>query len=473
MEGNEYEERSGNTLPPSSPPIDGRIAGPPPKKTVRRALRTLTASTNLPTAVPTPTSPARGLAIAGMLFSLLFTGPQPDLRAADFVPPTREQALAALGPIEEEASAVRRLLFPDDSFALIEPPGPGDWLAAHEEAGQTYASFVTSGVQRVDERRKVIYLQPLGEFAADSAPSLDALRDYAAAFFQLDAVLLPSDMTESAAFEPRLNRATKKPQLRSTAILTWLRERLPEDAFCIIAVTMTDLYPDPDWNFVYGQASSLHRTGVFSFARHDPLFFGRDRDDDFDALMLRRSSRTLVHEIAHIFGLAHCIYFRCVENGANHQAEADSRPHHLCPICLRKLRHATGADLERRYRDLAYFFSEHSGWGEEEAWVRRQLAKLRAEPFTPTLQRETGPDGSFRTVSPPAIPGYTQPPMPVPIPPPPSPDVPPARAPHSKPDAATPPVPTPSTSPTEPLVALGGTRAAELRSSPGVVPIAR
>lgn len=307
------------------------------------------------------------------------------LRGYDFVPPTRDQALDALGPLDNETSANRRLLTPDDDFAPIEAPGPGDWLAAHDdEPGQSFANFQLSGAQRVDDTRKVIYLQPLGEFPADSAPSLEALRDYAAAFFQLDVVLLPAEVVESAAFEPRINRSTRKPQLRSTAILTWLHERLPADACCMVAVTMTDLYPDPSWNFVYGQASAYHRAGVFSFARHDPMFFGRERSDDFDALMLRRSGKTLVHEIAHIFGLGHCIYFRCVENGVNHEAEGDSRPHHLCPICLRKLRYATGADLEARYRDLAYFFSQHTGWDEEEAWVRRQLAKLRtAEPVRP------------------------------------------------------------------------------------------
>jgi archaemetzincin len=405
--------------------------------------------------VPYPTSPARGLAFAGAALILLLAQGLPLLRAYDFVPPTREQALAALGPLDNENSANRRLLTVDDDFAPIEAPGPGDWLAAHDdEPGQTYANFQLGDAQRVDDTRKVIYLQPLGEFAADSAPSLEALRDYAAAFFQLDVILLPADMTESAAFEPRINRATKKPQLRSTAILTWLHERLPDDAFCMIAVTMADLYPDPSWNFVYGQASPAQRTGVFSFARHDAMFFGKDRPDDFDALMLRRSGKTLVHEIAHIFGLAHCIYFRCVENGSNHEAESDSRPHHLCPICLRKLRYATGADLEARYRDLAYFYSQHIGWEEEEAWVRRQLAKLRAEPFTPPLLRDlsTPRFDSPRHIIPSSSPDTPRTEPAVPVPPPPSPEVPPSPAPQSAPDTPTPPVPTP-VAVAEPLVA--------------------
>jgi archaemetzincin len=35
---------------------------------------------------------------------------------------------------------------------------------------------------------------------------------------------------------------------------------------------MEDLYPDPAWNFVFGQASLRERVEVFSFARYDPAF---------------------------------------------------------------------------------------------------------------------------------------------------------------------------------------------------------
>jgi archaemetzincin len=44
-------------------------------------------------------------------------------------------------------------------------------------------------------------------------------------------------------------------------------------AFCLNAVTMEDLYPDPQWNFVFGEASLPDRTGVFSFARYNPMFY--------------------------------------------------------------------------------------------------------------------------------------------------------------------------------------------------------
>mmetsp|Transcript_23424 Transcript_23424/g.38762 ORF Transcript_23424/g.38762 Transcript_23424/m.38762 type:complete len:97 (+) Transcript_23424:765-1055(+) len=56
-----------------------------------------------------------------------------------------------------------------------------------------------------------------------------------------------------------------------------------------------------------------------------------------DSLALRRALQTLVHESCHLFHLEHCVYYQCVMNGANHLAESDASPMHLCPICLRKL----------------------------------------------------------------------------------------------------------------------------------------
>lgn len=38
-------------------------------------------------------------------------------------------------------------------------------------------------------------------------------------------------------------------------LLVFLKKRKPKDAFCIVGVTVIDLYPKDSWNFVFGQAS--------------------------------------------------------------------------------------------------------------------------------------------------------------------------------------------------------------------------
>jgi len=59
---------------------------------------------------------------------------------------------------------------------------------------------------------------------------------------------------------------------------------------------------------------------------------------DAERLLLRRSCKVLAHEMAHMFGIEHCIYFHCLMNGSNHLEESDARPMHLCPVDLRKLK---------------------------------------------------------------------------------------------------------------------------------------
>jgi hypothetical protein len=43
-------------------------------------------------------------------------------------------------------------------------PRPGDWLAEHPEPGQTFRQYVQGHPVKPDRRRRVIYVQPLGEF---------------------------------------------------------------------------------------------------------------------------------------------------------------------------------------------------------------------------------------------------------------------------------------------------------------------
>lgn len=68
-----------------------------------------------------------------------------------------------------------------------------------------------------------------------------------------------------------------------------------------------------------------------------------------------------------MFGIEHCIWYRCLMNGSNHLAESDARPLHLCPVDLRKLQWSIGFDVAERYRRLLEvearaWFSDETGW---------------------------------------------------------------------------------------------------------------
>lgn len=290
--------------------------------------------------------------------------------------PTEKERRAAIGDTSALRPPLRRAFDPGDDFAPIPEPGPRDWLAHFPEKGQTWAEYVGAAPNRPDEARSAVHLQPIGTFDADAAPSLDVLARFAEAFFALPVRVREPLRVNALGITARTNRHTKKPQLRTGDILRALRERLPDDAFCLLGVTMHDLYPGPTWNFVFGQASFRERVGVYSFVRYDPRFHGLEDTPDRPSLVLRRSCKVLAHEAGHMFGMHHCIHFCCLMNGSNHLEESDSRPLHLCPVCLRKLHHAVEFDPADRYARLLAF-ARSATFEDEAQWLAGRLAHVR------------------------------------------------------------------------------------------------
>ena len=316
------------------------------------------------------------------LFSIMFFLALVATLAMNFKPPATSERLRAIGSTRELPENLRKALEPGGDFEPIPIPKPGDWLAVHREAGQTFDEFVRSKPNRPDKIRSKIYLQPLGEFPKGQIPLAEKLREYAAAYFAMQVEILPCLTLSGNTITTRINPHTRNRQILTGDVLVLLRKNLPADAFCVLAITMDDLYPKSSWNFVFGQASLRERVGVYSFARYDPAFYGNKRGKDYEEVLLRRSCKVLVHETSHMFGLTHCIYFKCVLNGSNHLGESDSRPVHLCPVCLRKAQYSfcnvqqngarTRFDVVNRYGNLFRFY-QRSGLDGEAQWVANRL----------------------------------------------------------------------------------------------------
>ncbi|KPK28392.1 MAG: hypothetical protein AMK69_08890 [Nitrospira bacterium SG8_3] len=298
--------------------------------------------------------------------------------AMDFKPPQPAEVMHAIGRTDSLPVTFQRALSPGKDFIPVPVPKSGDWLAVHHETGQTFADFVAAQPDKPDRRRNKIYIQPLGQFAEDRSPPLEMLQAFGAAYFVMDVAILPAVTITGSEITIRTNSFSGKRQLLTGDVLILLQQRLPADAFCLMAITMEDLYPHPSWNFVFGQASPKKRVGVFSFARYDPAFYGEERRKDYQTILLRRSCRVLVHEMAHMFSLAHCIFFSCVMNGSNHLQESEARPLSLCPVCLRKLQFSIGFDVVDRYRALLLFYQK-AGLDHEAKWVSSRLKTILAD----------------------------------------------------------------------------------------------
>ena len=68
---------------------------------------------------------------------------------------------------------------------------------------------------------------------------------------------------------------------------------------------------------------------------------------------LECSCNVMVHEIGHMFGLRHCIYYDCTMNGTMSSDESmRRRDATLCPICLKKLKSNIKFDCAERFKNL-------------------------------------------------------------------------------------------------------------------------
>lgn len=288
-----------------------------------------------------------------------------------FSPPdkaAREKASAA-----GDAPASLAPFLADGLYEPLNTPRPGEWLAVQKEFSQTVADFKNGSYNKPDGTRKYIYLLPMGDFpSGTAAPSLESLREYLEIFFQMPARLAPGTPENAAGATRRVNEGSGKPQLLTTDILKWLPSQLPSDAYCLLAVTLTDLYPKESWNFVFGEATFKERVGVFSLARNDPDFEGRSGIDraSATALMLRRACLTLSHETGHMFGWKHCRFYRCLMGGSMSLGESDRTPAALCPVCLHKLAVTRTFDPSVRQQQLIKFYRQHHLGQDEQAAMR-------------------------------------------------------------------------------------------------------
>jgi archaemetzincin len=69
----------------------------------------------------------------------------------------------------------------------------------------------------------------------------------------------------------------------------------------------------------------------------------------------------MTHEIGHLFGMKHCVFYNCVLNGCNNFEEFDSKPLYMCPVCIRKLQSNIEFNFVDHYEGVAKACEEIGG----------------------------------------------------------------------------------------------------------------
>lgn len=250
---------------------------------------------------------------------------------------------------------------------------PGDWLAEHKEDGQTFAAYLRAKPVRKSREQGTIYICLLGEFTPEQQKIVETAQKYLQVFYQVPVKVrkkMPlADVPDRAR---RIHPTWGGEQIQTTYVLEEvLQPDRPDDALAYLAFTSSDLYPDPKWNFVFGQASLRERTGVWSIHRNGDPAKGKEAYQ----LCLRRTLHTASHETGHILTIQHCTAFDCNMNGVNSQPEGDRKPLTMCPVCLRKICWNLQVDLVKYLGELEAFCRENK-LEKEADWYKDAAAVL-------------------------------------------------------------------------------------------------
>jgi predicted Zn-dependent protease len=353
-------------------------------------------------------------------------GPFPYTKVASSQPDVNDPTLF-LPRENDEGSQVYTDLFPELADCKYEY----DWLALDSELPEDFDDFAHLVKRKkfpVVEGKTICVVRLNGDYD-ESWIEMDALKEYAEAFFHgMKVEILEDVVLEGTKIVPAGKKSKASSSVRNIeAIWGWkdlrfkkvksrvhtscgkqqfcvdqmldnlslmlssrlVRDNYPE-AVCLIAITMEDLFESNPDLFVAGMANGGSKVGIFSFARYIPgqtysSEFWFDREIPVESprqmsssdrvLFLRRCVRILSHEVCHLLGIGHCVFFHCCMNGSGHVEEDDSQPLHLCPVDLRKLTLCVAFPVQERYRLLLNYFQKHD-FNQEAKWISNRLAYL-------------------------------------------------------------------------------------------------
>lgn len=107
----------------------------------------------------------------------------------------------------------------------------------------------------------------------------------------------------------------------------------------LIGVTDVDLYV-PILTFVFGEAEMNGRGCIVSYHRLADDFYGLPPNR---GLLRERLIKEAIHELGHVFGLVHCLDYRCVMASSHAVEKIDLKDRRFCDACRAIVEHRNTA----------------------------------------------------------------------------------------------------------------------------------
>jgi archaemetzincin len=242
----------------------------------------------------------------------------------------------------------------DEFYNEISIPEDGDWLWDHKETPQSFKTYTQGMLNKPDKYKNIVYIQNLDQNMEGSFLTLEMfehIKTLMEIYYPSITCKLSEDKSnfESLKVESRQNYYY---QYNAGKALEELPKIKPKDGLFIVGLTSFDIYPREGWNYVFGIASKTRGCGVFSFKRFYEELKGELKGNALESQITRLAGKIMLHEVGHLFGLPHCVYYSCKMNGCNNLKESLRTPFELCPMCLRKINFNLDFDIKERFVNL-------------------------------------------------------------------------------------------------------------------------
>jgi len=198
------------------------------------------------------------------------------------------------------------------------------WLPIFLILGGSISLF-SAGNKHLDRKKDRITLLPVGNIQKWVLESLTGAleRTFGCPVETDEKVKLPAE-----AFNQRRN------QYSSSKILEEIHSFVkPESQEKVLAIADVDLYVS-GLNFVFGEAELGGHLALISLCRLRQSFYGRPENK---TLFMERAVKEAVHELGHVYGLAHCPDTECVMHFSNSLMDTDRKSSSFCSRCRQEL----------------------------------------------------------------------------------------------------------------------------------------
>eukprot|EP01084_Bolivina_argentea_P290267 498552_1 len=257
-----------------------------------------------------------------------------------------------------------------DSMKFNSKPAIDDWLNAlkpSDRKGQTFKEFYNrTGLRYPSNQRYKIGLVQIGnvqlfplKYNGKNISFINAMSLIINAYFDMPIKIIKTEdysyhinyminngylKTYKSSYGTQLLASGGRRGIIDGVLDPIIKHDKNKDLFILMGYTMYDLYKT-GFGYLMGGASFEIGAGIFSFVRKlDKNIKNIHSMTPSERLAFFQASwKTLVHEMGHLFGIAHCTWFHCRMNGSTTAFGSTDKqivgkiPLHFCPSCLQKL----------------------------------------------------------------------------------------------------------------------------------------